>query len=183
MIAPHVSTQPPTHSPTRPLTQSPNQSKLRRFSISRPALLLVASLVFAVLGAARDKNATDSRGVYLSIAQAPAKARAAKNPYQGDPDALLAGKKLYAQHCAECHGANARGMRNAVNLRAPAVQNATPGELQWFLRNGSLLHGMPSWSGLPEQRRWQIVTYLKSLGPRTGDASGDSGANSSGASQ
>jgi mono/diheme cytochrome c family protein len=151
MIAPHMTTQPPS------------QSKLRRFSVSRPALLLFASLAFAALGAARDKYATDSRGVYLSIAQAPAKARDAKNPYQGDPDALLAGKKLYVQHCSECHAANARGMNNAVNLRTPAVQNATPGELQWFLRNGSLFHGMPSWSGLPEQRRWQIVTYLKSL--------------------
>jgi mono/diheme cytochrome c family protein len=155
MIAPHITTQPPTQSPTR--------SKSRRFSVSRPALLLLASLTFVALGAARDKDATDSRGVYLSIAQAPAKARDAKNPYQGDPDALLAGKKLYIQHCSGCHGANARGMNNAVNLRAPAVQNATSGELQWFLRNGSLFHGMPSWSGLPEQRRWQIVTYLKSL--------------------
>ena len=97
------------------------------------------------------------------IAQAPAKARDWKNPYEGDPDALLAGKKLYLQHCAECHGKHARGMRNAVNLRSPQVQNATPGELVWFLSNGNLFHGMPSWSGLPEQRRWQIVTYLKSL--------------------
>jgi hypothetical protein len=43
------------------------------------------------------------------------------------------------------------------------VQNATSGELVWFLRNGNLWLGMPSWSGLPVQRRWQIVTYLKSL--------------------
>jgi mono/diheme cytochrome c family protein len=159
MIAPHIASQPLTQSRAQSLTQS----NLRRFSLTRPALLLLASLVLAALGAARDKNATDSRGVYLSIAQAPDKAREAKNPYQGDPNALLAGKKLYVQHCSKCHGTNARGMRNAVNLRTPAVQNATPGELQWFLRNGSLFHGMPSWSGLPEQRRWQIVTYLKSL--------------------
>jgi len=31
------------------------------------------------------------------------------------------------------------------------------------LRNGSLRHGMPSFAHLPEQQRWQIVTYLKSL--------------------
>jgi hypothetical protein len=43
------------------------------------------------------------------------------------------------------------------------VQNATAGELVWFLRNGNLWSGMPSWSGLPKERRWQIVTYLKSL--------------------
>ena len=129
-----------------------------------PVLLLVAFLTAAVAGAAADKEqATDDRGVLLAIAQAPAKARESKNPYEGDPDAVLAGKKLYLQHCAECHGKNGSGMRDAVNLRSPQVQNATAGELVWFLRNGNLRHGMPSWSGLPEERRWQIVTYLKSL--------------------
>ena len=128
------------------------------------ALLLIASLAFAIVGAAGERErATDDRGVLLVIAQAPAKTRDWKNPYEGNSDALLAGKKLYLQHCAECHGQNARGMRNAISLRTPQVQNATAGELVWFLRNGNLFHGMPAWSGLPEQRRWQIVTYLKSL--------------------
>jgi mono/diheme cytochrome c family protein len=128
------------------------------------ALLLIASLAFAIVGAAGERErATDDRGVLLVIAQAPAKTRDWKNPYEGNSDALLAGKKLYLQHCADCHGQNARGMRNAISLRTPQVQNATPGELVWFLRNGNLFHGMPAWSGLPEQRRWQIVTYLKSL--------------------
>jgi mono/diheme cytochrome c family protein len=134
---------------------------------SRPlitAMLLVASLAFAIVGAAGERErATDDRGVLLVIAQAPAKTRDWKNPYEGNSDALLAGKKLYLQHCAKCHGQNARGMRNAISLRTPQVQNATSGELVWFLRNGNLFHGMPAWSGLPEQRRWQIVTYLKSL--------------------
>ena len=134
---------------------------------SRPlitAMLLVASLAFAIVGAAGERErATDDRGVLLVIAQAPAKTRDWKNPYEGNSDALLAGKKLYFQHCANCHGQNARGMRNAISLRTPQVQNATAGELVWFLRNGNLFHGMPAWSGLPEQRRWQIVTYLKSL--------------------
>ena len=137
---------------------------MRRQRLLIPATLLVASLAVAVAGAAREKEqATDDRGVLLAIAQAPAKARDWKNPCEGDPDALLAGKKLYLQHCAACHGQNARGMRNAISLRTPQVQNATAGELVWFLRNGNLLHRMPSWSGMPEQRRWQIVTYLKSL--------------------
>jgi mono/diheme cytochrome c family protein len=137
---------------------------MKRSRLLIPATLLVASLAAAVAGGAREREqATDDRGVLLVIAQAPVKARDWKNPYENDPDALLAGKKLYLQHCAECHGQNARGMRNAISLRTPQVQHATAGELVWFLRNGNLFHGMPSWSGLPEQRRWQIVTYLKSL--------------------
>jgi cytochrome c oxidase cbb3-type subunit 2 len=129
-----------------------------------PATLLIASLAFGIAGSAKEMaQAVDDRGALLVIAQAPAKARDSQNPYEGDPDAVLAGKKLYLQHCATCHGQNARGMRNAISLRTPQVQHATAGELVWFLRNGNLFHGMPSWSGLPEQRRWQIVTYLKSL--------------------
>jgi len=64
---------------------------------------------------------------------------------------------------SENHGAHARGIGRALNLHLPYVQRATPGELEWFLRNGNVWAGMPSWSGLPEQRRWQIVSYLKSL--------------------
>ncbi|MGA7914893.1 MAG: cytochrome c [Candidatus Acidiferrales bacterium] len=130
-----------------------------------PILLLLA-LAFAIAGSADERypeRPTDDRGVLLAIAQAPQKTRAWRNPYEGQPAAVLAGKKLFEQHCAECHGSNARGRGRAMNLHLSAVQNATPGELEWFLRNGNLWRGMPSWSGLPEQRRWQIVAYLKSL--------------------
>jgi mono/diheme cytochrome c family protein len=105
----------------------------------------------------------DSRAIFAAIARAPAKARDQKNPYEGQPDAIAAGQKLFRQHCAECHGDDARGRGRAVDLHLPTVQNASPGELAWFLRSGNLRHGMPSWSGLPEQRRWQIVAYLKTL--------------------
>lgn len=105
----------------------------------------------------------DTRGVLAAIAQAPPKAREEKNPFDGNASAVRAGAKLYEQHCAECHGRDGLGTNRAANLHDAAVQRATDGELQWFLRNGNLMAGMPSWSGLPEQRRWQIIAYLKSL--------------------
>jgi cytochrome c oxidase cbb3-type subunit 2 len=132
---------------------------MRRLGVS--ILLLLGSV--AAAASSTHHHDTDSRGVYKSIAQAPANARDRKNPYEGQSDALAAGEKLYRRHCAECHGDDARGAQRSANLRSPGVQNATPGELVWFLRNGNLAAGMPSWSGLPEQRRWQIVTYLKTL--------------------
>lgn len=126
--------------------------------------LLLLALTFVAVGPASEREReTDDRGVLLAIAQAPLKTRSWHNPYEGQPDAVLAGKKLFRQHCAECHGLQARGIGRAVNLHLSAVQNATPGELEWFLRNGNLRRGMPSWSGLPEQRRWQLVAYLKSF--------------------
>jgi mono/diheme cytochrome c family protein len=48
-------------------------------------------------------------------------------------------------------------------LASPIVREAEPGKLFWILRNGSLRHGMPSFAHLPEEQRWQIVMYLKSL--------------------
>ena len=126
--------------------------------------LVIGFLAFASLAAVVFSDQyDDSRAIFAAIARAPAKARDQKNPYQGQPDAIAAGQKLFRQHCAECHGDDARGRGRAVDLHSPAVQNASPGELAWFLRSGNLRHGMPSWSGLPEQRRWQIVAYLKTL--------------------
>ena len=123
----------------------------------------LALISLAGAGAAARNRGVDRRGVLVAIARAPAKARTWKNPYDNQQGAVDAGAKLYRQHCAECHGDDARGIGHAANLHSTAVQNATPGELVWFLRNGNLASGMPSWSGLPEQRRWQIVSYLKTL--------------------
>ncbi|HEY6904512.1 MAG TPA: cytochrome c [Candidatus Acidoferrales bacterium] len=131
----------------------------------RPLLIstALALISLAAAGAAARNRGVDRRGVLAAIAQAPAKARTWKNPYDNQPDGVDAGAKLYRQHCAECHGDDARGIGHAADLHSTGVQNATPGELVWFLRNGNLASGMPSWSGLPEQRRWQIVAYLKTL--------------------
>lgn len=132
---------------------------MRRLAIA--SALFLGSL--AVATGATHIRGVDDRGVFAPIAQAPLKTRAWKNPYEGQHDAIAAGEKLFRQHCAECHGDDARGRNRAADLHSSGVQNATPGELAWFLRNGNLARGMPSWSGLPEQRRWQIVAYLKSL--------------------
>jgi len=132
-------------------------------------LLLALALLNGSLAAAQTAapaahhHDTDSRGVYTVIAQAPVKLRDWKNPYAGQADSIAAGEKLFLQHCAECHGEDARGAHRSANLRAPGIQRATSGELVWFLRNGNLAAGMPSWSGLPAERRWQIVAYLKTL--------------------
>lgn len=95
----------------------------------------------------------------------PAKDRARVNPYAGQPDAIAAGAKLFADHCAPCHGADALGRGKRPSLRSERVQDATDGELAWMLRNGNLAHGMPSWDMVPEPSRWQLIAYVKSLGP------------------
>jgi mono/diheme cytochrome c family protein len=85
------------------------------------------------------------------------------NPFEGQSDAVSAGEKLYARYCAPCHGKDAEGMGRHPALRSPMLRRVTSGQLFWLLRNGELGRGMPSWSNLPEQQRWQIVSYLKSI--------------------
>ncbi|HMK22244.1 MAG TPA: c-type cytochrome [Terriglobales bacterium] len=95
--------------------------------------------------------------------RASPKDRARANPYANQDDAVRAGRRLFDDHCAKCHGADALGRGKRPNLRSREVQEATDGEIFWLLTNGSLRKGMPSWSALPEASRWQLVTFLKSL--------------------
>ena len=93
---------------------------------------------------------------------APESAAAMKNPYTGNQSAAAGGKKLYGQNCAQCHGNNLQGMGPAPSLESDKMKKAKPGELFWFITNGDLNKGMPSWSSLPKQQRWQIVSFLES---------------------
>jgi mono/diheme cytochrome c family protein len=88
-------------------------------------------------------------------------ARMRTNPYAEEPSAAQAGQKLFARYCSPCHRANHAGKWRAPDLRSPVVRETTPGELFWILRNGMLRQGMPSWANLPEEQRWQIVTWLQ----------------------
>jgi len=126
-----------------------------------------ASLSFAQNedSAAMEKNHLHHHH-YAEFEKVPEKARSRSNPLAQDPEASVVGRKLFEQHCAECHGNTAEGGKKAPSLRAEEVQQATPGTLFWILTNGVVRRGMPVWSKLPEPQRWQIVTYLKSLGPQ-----------------
>lgn len=120
------------------------------------ALLLVTSALLA----------TDRNQPLLN--RPPAKESARANPYQQldlpqRERAGKAGQKLFQSECAACHGESAVGTRIAPPLTSQRLQQTPPGAIFWVLRNGSLRRGMPSFAHLPEQQRWQIVTYLKTL--------------------
>jgi glucose/arabinose dehydrogenase len=94
---------------------------------------------------------------------APAASAQVKNPYAGQAAAVRAGAKVYATNCSSCHGIGGRGVANIPALNRGATQSAPDGEFFWFITTGSISNGMPSWATLPEQARWQLVTYVKSL--------------------
>src|SRR5262249_12780628 len=127
----------------------------RRAMMRRATAVLVFDLLLALA-----RPASAPAAAHQPWQRAPAEAQATTNPFERDSDAARAGGKLFARHCASCHGDQGRG-GEAPHLDADLVGDATPGDLFWFLTNGNLWRGMPSWSRLPDQRRWQLVTFLK----------------------
>jgi len=97
-------------------------------------------------------------------AHIPVREHTRQNPMSGQPEAVAAGALVYREHCLQCHKADAKGDgHKRPPLRSDRIREASDGDLEWFLRQGDLGHGMPSWSSLPEAQRWQIVAYLRSI--------------------
>ena len=94
---------------------------------------------------------------------APASSNQVKNPYAGQPAVAAAGSRLYATNCGGCHETGGRGTATSPRLSEGPTQSASDGDVFWFISAGAADSGMPSFAGLPERQRWQIVTYLKSL--------------------
>jgi mono/diheme cytochrome c family protein len=97
---------------------------------------------------------------------APADAKAIKNPVKGVGNA----KKSIETNCVSCHGASGKGDGPAAaalpppkpaNWTSAAVQKETDGEIFWKMSNGR--GAMPPWKHLPEQERWEIVNYIRTL--------------------
>ena len=141
------------------------------------AALSVACLLALIRPAvfAQERKPRHDESLAVVLARVPEKARARRNPFENDPAAVAAGRKLFEQHCAECHGESAGGSRRGPSLRADGVQQAMPGEIFWTVTNGVVRRGMPAWSKLPEPQRWQIITFLRQSGGRTGNRKRESG--------
>ena len=144
----------------------------------RPAMTGLAVFWMGILGVAGvfAQNAgsgahKNKKSTYAALAEAPEKTRERANPFEGDPQAVAAGGKLFEQHCADCHGRKAGGAKRGPSLLRDEVQQSTPGTLFWVLTNGVVRRGMPVWSRLPGPERWQIVTFLQSLKPSGGSNS------------
>jgi mono/diheme cytochrome c family protein len=130
----------------------------KMFIVVISLLLMTAALLLG-----RAEQTEKAVRVGSELAEAPPKAATRENPYAGQAQAVQAGRKLFERHCAPCHGDDGRGNGKVPDLHADPIYKAPPGALFWFLRNGNIREGMPSWSRLPDQQLWQLVTYLQSL--------------------
>ena len=97
--------------------------------------------------------------------QAPPEAAQKPNPLAKRPQLAGGGRKLFLRNCVECHGEDGRGLekKHSANFHLPAVQAQSDGSLFWKISNGNQGRGMPSFTQIPEQQRWQIVLYLRTL--------------------
>ena len=120
---------------------------------------MIGTLCLCLCGAVAMAAASSERWQHV-----PAKEHARTNPMSGKAGAVAAGGLLYRDHCQQCHRSDAMGDgRKKPALRSERIRTATDGDIEWFLRQGDLGHGMPSWSSLPEAQRWQIIAYLRSI--------------------
>jgi mono/diheme cytochrome c family protein len=125
----------------------------------------IFSLSFLVFGAALAFAAA----AHSHWDHIPAKDHDRGNPVAAQSEAIASGALIYTDHCAQCHRPDARGDgHKRPSLRTSQLRNATDGDIEWFLRQGDLAHGMPSWSSLPTLQRWQLVTYLRSIRDKSG---------------
>lgn len=103
----------------------------------------------------------------------PADAKNRQNPVANSPEVLAEARAHWADHCALCHANNGSGDtqigRNlyppAPDMRLPATQQLTDGELFYIIENGVRLTGMPAWGGSEqgEQDSWKCVRFIRHL--------------------
>jgi mono/diheme cytochrome c family protein len=132
------------------------------------ASILVTLCCTAFLLSAAGQMGTTGQFDGKWLRRVPDEDRARVNPYAHQPQAEAAGKALFQENCAKCHGADANGRTHPPprpSLRSARIRHATDGELSWMLRNGNPYKGMPQWSSLPEEQRWKIIAYLRTLPP------------------
>jgi glucose/arabinose dehydrogenase len=134
----------------------PEMTKISLIRGAGPVLLFVFSAY--ALSASATGQATST-----TFHNAPASARDVKNPYAGQAPAVQAGKVVYTRNCGACHGPSGQGAGNVPPLGHGMVQTTPDGEIFWYITKGDKENGMPAWAHLPEQQRWEVITYLKSI--------------------
>ena len=104
----------------------------------------------------------------------PADAKSRTNPIPNNPEVLAEASAHWADHCFSCHANDGSGEtvvgKNlyppAPDMRLPATQQLTDGELFYIIQNGIRLTGMPAWStgaSHDEEDSWKLVRFIRHL--------------------
>ena len=110
----------------------------------------------------------------------PRTARLMENPVLDSPEIQHEARLHFADHCAICHGNDGSGdtaigdglYPKPPDLRLPATQNLSDGELFWIIESGVRFTGMPAFSGNQDdgagnhgngQDSWKLVHFIRHL--------------------
>ena len=102
----------------------------------------------------------------------PSSDRGARNPIPASPRVLAAGRAHFADHCAVCHANDGSGQTSigrglyprAPDMRRPATQDLSDGELFYVIESGVRLTGMPAWGGPGSaEGSWHLVHFIRHL--------------------
>jgi len=88
----------------------------------------------------------------------------AKNPLEGNADAIQAGMGGFRQRCADCHGTDARGVRGP-DITQVWASGRTVNGLFATIRQGVPNTEMPAFAAprTSDLEVWQILAYLRTL--------------------
>jgi len=128
----------------------------------------------------------DTSGLEARLARAvrplavPSEARARRNPIPLTPEIMEEAMGHFADHCASCHANDGSGNTElgrglypkAPDMRLPATQEMSDGELFRVIEHGIRFTGMPAWStgtAAGEVSTWQLVHFIRHL-PRLSEA-------------
>lgn len=102
----------------------------------------------------------------------PRSARARPNPVPATTESLAYARAHFADHCAICHDNDGAGSSQigrglyprAPDMRLPATQDLSDGEIFWIIENGVRLTGMPAWSNPGSaDDSWKLVHFIRHL--------------------
>lgn len=108
-------------------------------------------------------------GTSANLPASAGESSAHQNPVPGDAASLEAGKRLYAAHCADCHGSAGRGDgKNAADLgkEVPDLTKCLSkrSDSKLFEQISRGRKPMPGFAkDLSERDRWNVINYLRSL--------------------
>jgi putative heme-binding domain-containing protein len=86
----------------------------------------------------------------------------AKNPLEGDANAIRAGMGLFRGRCADCHGMDAHGVRGPDITQVWASGRTDVGLFK-TIRNGVAGTEMPANPRVSDVEMWQLLAYLRTL--------------------
>ncbi len=109
-------------------------------------------------------------GQTVIIPVVPGFAHLQPDPVRPVPAQIAAGRQVFLQNCATCHGESGKGDGPAAANLNPKPADLTvhaplhtDGDLYWWVTNGISGTAMPAWeSRLTDLQRWQVVTFVKS---------------------